>query len=213
MMRALQMTDRDRAILQSLAEARFLTIAALEWLHLPARRGHWEAAYRTRQPYIPSRSLYDRMKRMHAAKLVLRIKRSVTHASAGFGREPDVYALAPDGAAWLAEAAGITAPAIRADRLRTRSVHTLAHSVSIGTFYAAMRTKVEAMGLRVTGWQSDHALSQSNYDRLLVRVTQANGAVTQQRLPVLPDGAFSIVNQGTRYLFFVEIDRGRHVST
>ncbi|HEY0739304.1 MAG TPA: replication-relaxation family protein [Herpetosiphonaceae bacterium] len=211
-MRTLQLTDRDLAILGSLAAARYLTIEALEWLHFPDRRSKWEAAYQTKQPYIASRSLYDRMKRMHDAKLVLRIKRPMSLASGCFGREPDVYALAADGATWLADATGISASAMRADRLRERSFNTLTHGVGIGTFYAAMRTKVESMQLTLTDWQSDYALSKS-YDRLTVRVTQANGAIIQRRMPVLPDGAFFIVNQDTRYLFFVEIDRGRHVST
>lgn len=212
MIQALRITDRDLAILQSLATARYLTIEALEWLHFPHRRTAWEAAYQTQQPYKPTSLLYNRMKRMHEAKLVLRIQRPVALASSRFRREPDVYALAPDGADWLADATGITTTAIRAERLRSRSFNALAHSVGIGTFYAAMRTKVESMQLTLTDWQSDYALSK-RYDRLTVRVTQANGAVKQQRMPVLPDGAFFIVNQDTRYLFFVEIDRGRHVST
>ncbi|HEY0606144.1 MAG TPA: replication-relaxation family protein [Herpetosiphonaceae bacterium] len=212
MIRALRITDRDLAILQSLADARYLTIEALEWLHFPHRRGAWEAAYQAQQLYKPTSLLYNRMKRMHEAKLVLRIQRPVALASSRFRREPDVYALAPDGATWLADATGIAASAMRADRLRERSFNTLAHGVGIGTFYAAMRTKVESMRVQFAEWQSDYALSKS-YDRLTVRVTQANGAVKQQRMPVLPDGAFWIVHQDTRYLFFVEIDRGRHVST
>jgi hypothetical protein len=210
--RPLRITERDLAILQSLADARFLTIEALEWLHFPDRRSFWEAAYQTHQPYIPSRFLYRRMKRMHDAQLLLRIQRPVALASTRFRREPDLYALAPEGAAWLADATGTTATAIRADRLRSRSFTTLTHAAAIGTFYAAMRTKVESMRLGFAGWQSDHTLAQS-YDRLNVRVTQANGATKQQRMPVLPDGAFWIEQQDTRYLFFVEIDRGRHVST
>lgn len=214
MIRALRITDRDLAILQSLGAARYLTIEALEWVHFPDRRRHWEAAHHTQQhPYLASRSLYDRMKRMHEAKLVLRIQRPVALASRRYHREPDLFALAPDGAAWLADATGMVAPAMRADRVRARSFNTLAHAAAIGTFYAAIRTKIESMRLQFVDWQSDYALSQGNYDRLTVRVTQANGAIKPQRMPVLPDGAFWVVNQDTRYLFFVEIDRGRHVST
>jgi hypothetical protein len=212
-MKQLRLTERDIAMFQSLAEARFLTIEALEWLHFPHRCHQWEAAYHAQQPYTASRLLYDRMKRMHDAKLVLRIQRPVALASSRFRREPDLYALTPDGAAWLTDATGIAAPAIRGDRLRARSFNTLTHGAGIGTFYAAMRTKVESMRLQFTDWQSDYALSQGNYDRILVPVTHATGATTQRRMPVLPDGAFWIVNQATRYLFFVEIDRGRHVST
>ncbi len=194
MIRTLRITDRDLAILQSLAAARFLTIEALEWLHFPNRRSQWEAAYHAQQPYISSRSLYDRMKRMHEAKLVLRIKRPMALASSCFGREPDVYALAPDGAAWLADATGIAVSALRVDRLCVRSFNTLAHSVSIGTFYAAIRTKIESMRLTLAEWRADHLLSQG-YDRLVVHMTQANGLSKQQRMPVLPDGAFWIVNR------------------
>lgn len=213
MIRSLRLTDRDLAILRSLAEARYLTIEALEWVHFPHRRTAWEAAYQAQQLYKPTSLLYNRMKRMHEAKLVLRIQRPVALASSRFRREPDVYALAPDGAAWVADATGMTVRAMRAERVRTRSFTTLTHAAAIGTFYAAMRTKVESMRLQFGDWQSDYVLSQGNYDRLTVRVTQANGAIKQTRMPVLPDGAFWIVDGDTRYLFFVEIDRGRHVST
>jgi hypothetical protein len=69
------------------------------------------------------------------------------------------------------------------------------------------------MGLGFVGWQTDYRLSRGNYDRIPVHVTQTNGAIREERLPVLPDGMFWLTTKHGQFLFFVEVDRGRNVTT
>ena len=211
-MKQLRLTERDIALFQSLAAAGYLTIEALEWLHYPWRE-RWEAARRTEAYYKPSRALCSRLKRMREARLVQQIVRPVTRASTYYQRAPNVYVLGREGADVVADATGQHVRSIRIEDIQNRSFNTLAHATDIGTFYAAIRAKVQEIGLTFDGWQTDQALARGNYDRPLVRVTAADGSTKQQRLPVLPDGVFWIKNKRGRYLFFVELDRGRHAST
>lgn len=211
-MKQLRLTERDIALFQSLAEGGYLTIEALEWLHYPWRE-RWEAAQAAKIAYIPSRPLYSRLKRMRAARLVHQIVRPVAQASVYYRRAPNIYVLVREGADVVADATGQDVHSIRIEDIQNRSFTTLAHATDIGTFYAAMRAKVRELGLGFAGWQTDQALARGNYDRIQVRVKATDGSAKYQRLPVLPDGVFWITNKSGRYLFFVEVDRGRHVST
>ncbi|HEY0602081.1 MAG TPA: replication-relaxation family protein [Herpetosiphonaceae bacterium] len=208
----LRLTERDIALFQSLAEGGYLTIEALEWLHYPWRE-RWDTAQQTGQHYKPSRPLCSRLKRMREARLVQQIVRPVALASNYYRRNTDVYVLGREGADVVATATGQQVRAIRVEDIHNRSFNTLSHAADIGTFYAAMRAKVRELGLGFAGWQTDQALARGNYDRIQVRVKATDGSVKQRRLPVLPDGVFWITNKTRRYLFFVELDRGRHVST
>jgi hypothetical protein len=129
-----------------------------------------------------------------------------------YGRDTHVYLLTRRGAEQLADATGQAIEMINYSRERGRAITHLEHMVAVGRFYAAVRTKVESMRLRFSGWQSDYVLSRQ-YDRVMARVEHRDGSTHQKRLPVLPDGAFWITTSSGRYLFFLEVDRGRHVST
>lgn len=207
----IQITERDVALFHSLATARYLTAETLEWLHFPTWRERWTAAQQAGKPYYPSSLLYSRLKRLAAHGFIHRITRVAVTAIDRVQRANDVYLLAQDGARLLARRTGQSIEDIPCERPRLRSVYTLEHGELIGRFYAAVRAKVETMrSIQLDGWTGDHLLARGHYDRMAVRVPNAHGGMTTERLPVLPDAAFWIVPRTSeRVLFFVEVDRDR----
>jgi len=102
-----QLTDRDLRILQSLREGHYLTVEALEWLHVPSWRERWERWHRRtatapapRPPYTSSTSFRARLHQLEAAGLVLRLKRPLI-VGRSQRRNGDLYALRAAGAALL----------------------------------------------------------------------------------------------------------------
>jgi hypothetical protein len=208
----LVLTDRDIAIFKSLSDARCLEVESVEWLHYPTWRERWEAAQQAGKKHKPTTQAYIRLARFAEAGLVQQVQRPVARAVSRYGRDTHVYLLTRRGAEQLADATGQAIETINYSRERGRAITHLEHMVAVGRFYAAFRTKVESMRLQMVGWQSDYVLSRS-YDRIEARVEHRDGSTHRKRLPVLPDGAFAIENKQGRFLFFLEIDRGRHAST
>ena len=207
----IQITERDLAIFESLSAARFLTPQALEWLHFP----DWEARYKAWQergkdagPYEVSGRLYGRLRRFREVRppLVHRIIRPVALSTAEFRRDVDAYVLAEGGAELLVEAGRMSMEDVHWEALRERSAFTLAHSVLIGTFYAAMRVRLTRARLGLEDWRGDHILARDNYDLVTV-LRKPNKRRRDQKWPVLPDAAFFIRAGERRHLAFVEIDR------
>lgn len=211
----IQLTDRDIAIFESLSIARFLTPQAIEWLHFP----EWEKRYRAWQAkgteagvYEVTGRLYDRLRRMRELKppLVRRIVRPVALAASRFARQSDAYMLAEAGADILIESGRMVAEAVRYETVRERSFQTLEHSVLIGTFYAAVRARLARVGLAVEAWKGDHILARS-YD--VVSLRERNRHRQDGKWPIIPDAAYYVRHAQGRTLCFLEIDRGRPVST
>lgn len=216
----LRVTERDIAMFDSLATARFLTPQALEWLHFP----RWRERYATHQVqqqeaptdterYKPANRLYSRLKQLRDAGLVMQIVRPVSFAIDQFRRDADAYALTEHGARVLATTYGRDIAEVWWEARQVRSAHTLPHSVAIGVFYAAMRAKVEATpGLVLDQWCGDHLLARA-YDRITVASNRANGSVVTESLPIQPDATFVIRSERGVVRCFVEIDRGRSIQS
>ncbi|HEU4327352.1 MAG TPA: replication-relaxation family protein [Roseiflexaceae bacterium] len=208
--RGVVLQNRDLAVLTALAEARFLTPAAVEWLFYP-----WRERYKTyleqrkTQPalaWFPAANVYRRLSALAGVvpPLLARMTRLSEQARAGPGRLEAVYTLAEAGAELVAETQGREFNTLWYADGRRRSTRNLEHSVQIGVFYAALRAALEHSGLSLIGWQHDQQLagrdaahSGPSYDR--VRVPGI-----QEPIAVLPDA--TCVLDGQRV--FVEIDRG-----
>ncbi len=213
----LMLTPRDFALLRSLEAARYLTVSAIEWLHWSSWQERWQrwAAQPAdaRGAYRPSTRLYARLQQLEAQQLIYQIRRPITIATTHFRRDHDAYALSEQGARALAEYGGRVFDTIAYSEPRPRSVWTLAHQVDVGRAYAALRTKIEATaGLQFVEWQGEAALARA-YDRIDVRTTTVDGSTTTRTLPVQPDGTFRLLHAGGEERCFVEVDRGRPVST
>ncbi|GAA5531557.1 replication-relaxation family protein [Herpetosiphon gulosus] len=207
------LTPRDLAIFQTLADARFLTAAAIEWLHFPDRRPVWEADMQARmqtactEPYRIGRSVYRRLHLLVSAGYLYRLVRPIARLGHGGGREPDLYALSERGAD--AVAMEQDDPIDRASEFRQRpwSHMTTNHAAEIGDVYAALRVKIASMpGLAMEGWQHDVQLSRA-YDQVTV-TRPLNGRMERVVLPVVPDGTFVLVHPRGRMRVFLEVDRG-----
>ena len=80
--RAFRLTERDIAMLESIATARYLTAAALEWLHSPTWTTRWQAAQAagTTASYRPAPHLYRRLNHLLDYGLVYRLRRPIERA-------------------------------------------------------------------------------------------------------------------------------------
>ncbi len=199
-----QLTDRDLRILESLADACYLTVEALEWLHVPSWRTRWEVWYRQtavapsgRQSYKSSTSFRKRVRQLAAAGFVLRVKRPLT-VGRSLHRDPDLYALRAAGAALLA-AYGENAPeAIPREELCTPLASTLVHASELGQVYAALRAAITlAPGARMEAWERGQCF-----------YLEADAA-----LSVRPDASFRLITSDGERRCFVELDRGCSAAT
>ncbi len=212
------LTPRDLALLASVEEARYLTTQAIEWLHWPSWSARWQRWHTAQQDqplkvYKPSSRLYDRLLRMEHHRLLHRIRRPVTVAATQVRRDQDAFALSDRGAHVLAEHAGREFHTLAYHAPRARSTLMLAHQVTVGTVYAALRAKIEATGgLAFADWRGEAQLAKA-YDRVQVRVTHSDGSTTTKLLPIQPDGTFRLIHPTGEVRCFVEVDRGRPVTT
>jgi hypothetical protein len=197
---------RDLAIMQSLSDARFLTVETLEWLHFPqwrARYRAWrqqrEAGAAARARYYATTCAYVRLRALRLAGMLGSIGRAVDTANTVITSLDTSYFLTERGAG---ELAARTDQALNdlwwEEGGRRRSVQNLEHSVEIGRVYAALRCALARDGQQLTAWQGDHRLNApQQYDRLLI-------AGQREPVPLAPDATFLL--DGRRY--FVEVDRG-----
>jgi Replication-relaxation len=194
---ALVITARDVAILQSLADVRFLTVQHLQWLHWNER---WRVAERAaREAGVPNRrpkKTYERVARLTQRGLIVSLRRSVDRATTVYRKLPHCLSLTRAGAELLACHQGRSLDLIWYYERATRSAAGLEHNLAIGGFYAALRAELEYRGRTLDNWAGDHYLS-TDYDSVAV-------ASIGHPLPIIPDATFTL--DGQRY--FVEIDRG-----
>lgn len=204
---------RDLEMFRSLAEARFLSVEALEWLHFPFWRGRY-VQWQQRQaagcdkPYIPSAQLYSRLRRMEAAKLVWRTVRPVERAVRVFKCAPDLWALDQAGGEWLATYLGCDPDELDLPRPRLHSGDLQPHTALIGMTYAAIRATVEVSeGCVFHDWRNDVETAKA-YDRVATLIPQGHDW-RDERLSVQPDGVFVFEQGGQSTLYFLEVER-RH---
>ncbi|MEI7642688.1 MAG: replication-relaxation family protein [Chloroflexales bacterium] len=194
---AFVITARDVAILASLADVRYLTVAHLQWLHWAER---WREAARAARADEPTsrrpKKAYERAAGLTTRGLVVTIRRSVDRATTVYRRLPDCLSLTRAGAELLACHYGLALDELWYYERATRAAAMLEHSLAIGAFYAALRAELEYRGRALTGWAGDHVLC-TDYDSVAV-------AGVGHPLPIIPDATFAL--DGQRY--FVEIDRG-----
>lgn len=213
----IRLQERDLDIFVSLSTARYLSVYAIEWLHFNGWHGTggWRERYkafleqRKSDPsavYYPAPNIYHRLTALRAGPdpLVHRVVRSVERATVVYTRLPDAYTLTGSGASLLCARRGCELDDLWYEDPRRRSIKNFEHSVSIGVFYAALRSALEFGGQQLAAWRGDHALlgrdtqrGGSNYDRIVVPGLKGEQAV-------LPDATFVLAGQ--RY--FVEIDMG-----
>ncbi len=213
----IRLQERDLDVFVSLSIARYLSVYAIEWLHFNGWRGTggWRERYkaflekRKSDPsavYYPAPNIYHRLTALRAGPdpLVHRVARSVERASVVYNRLPDAYTLTGAGASLLCARRGYELDDLWYEDPRRRSIKNFEHSVSIGTFYAALRAALEFSGQQLADWCGDHLLmgrdmerGAPNYDRVVVPGLKGAQAV-------LPDATFTLAEQ--RY--FVEIDMG-----
>lgn len=195
--RRFMLTDRDVAILASLADVRYLMVRHLQWLHWPER---WRAAERAARAAGESnhrpKKAYERVAAMVERGLLITLQRNGDRISTAYRRLPTCLSLTRAGAERLACERGLLMEQLWYAERATRVAMTLEHSLAIGTFYAALRAELEHRGRELQGWLADHLLC-ADYDSVAV-------ASVPHPLPIIPDATFAL--EGVRY--FVEVDRG-----
>jgi hypothetical protein len=194
---AFVITARDMAILQSLADVRFLTVQHLQWLHWTERwrvveREAREAGVANRRP----KKAYERVAGLISRGLIVSLRRSVDRATTVYRKLPHCLGITRAGAELLACHQGRPLDEIWHYERATRAAAGLEHNLAIGGFYAALRSELQYRGRTLSCWAADHVLS-ADYDSVVV------GGIGHP-LPIIPDGTFSL--DGQRY--FVEVDRG-----
>jgi hypothetical protein len=205
-----RLSKRDVDILESISRCRYVTLSALEWMHVPSWWTRWEryAAQHGPHGFYPSSHLYARLRFFIAEGWVFRIKRASQYGAEEFNPEPDLFGILEEGAHILAGFRRQPLESFFYDRKRPRSLFTINHTADIATFYAALQARVQRReGLQLLDWQSEHLTARS-YDRLAVRRTGVNGNMETVHLAVQPDATFVLKHAGGTERFFVEIDRG-----
>ena len=155
----IRLQERDLDLFASLSIARYLSVYAIEWLHYNGWRGTggWRERYKAflekrkidpSAVYYPAPNIYHRMTALRAGPdpLVHRVARSVERASVVYNRLPDAYTLTGAGASLLCARRGYELDDLWYEDPRRRSIKNFEHSVSIGTFYAALRAALEFSG-------------------------------------------------------------------
>jgi hypothetical protein len=214
MAEGLRLTERDLDLFQSLSTARYLTAEQIEWLHFPA---WWERWQHKQQPPVPppppGSAVYTRLRKLKRAALLHCLAPTVSISVDRYHRERLIWVLSQRGADVLSQARGIPLDELSYEEPREKSFLTLLHGQAIGRCYAALVTKVRGMaGLTIEDWQGDHVLSR-DYDHVMVRISSKGGALKEERLPVLPDAAFTLVHPKGKLLCLIELDRGRSQSS
>jgi len=188
---------RDLAILQSLADVRYLTAQQLAWMQWPTWWRAMEQAVRDRgAPRREPRLVRRRLQVLAQQGLIIGVTRTIDRAVTSFHRIPNGHALTQAGAALLAAHHPEALPVHWLHERAKRAASTLEHSLAIGAFYAALRAESSYRAVAFTAWAADHVLCR-DYDSVTV-------AQVHHPLPVLADASF--VLDGTRC--FLEIDRG-----
>lgn len=196
-MRPFALTERDVAILASLADVRHLTVQHLQWLHWHERwRAHEQAAREAGTTNHKPLRAYERAAGLSERGLLIAFTRSADRATTLYRRLPNSFSLTRAGAELLACHRGLLLEQLWYYERAAKAAATLEHSVAIGAFYAALRAELAFRGLQFSGWATDTVLC-TDYDSVVL-------PSVIHPLPIIPDATF--VFNGERYM--LEIDRG-----
>lgn len=216
--RPIQIQERDLALLESLSSGRYLTAAALEWLHYPSWRTRYKRFLDQQQAdptliYRPTNEVYRRLVSMRAGAtpLVYRLTRTSERARLIYTRLADAYTLAEAGAELICMRRGYELDTLWYEDPRVRSIKNFEHSVAIGTYYAALRASAEFSHQQILDWRGDHLLARRDqeqsgpsYDRVRLSWVGKDGKLKAEDVAILPDATFTL-NDGR---YFVEVDQG-----
>lgn len=195
--RPFALTERDVAILASLAEVRHLTIQHIQWLHWHERwRAHELSLRETGTANHRPKKAYERVAALSERGLLITFTRSADRARTFFRRLPNSFSLTRAGAELLACHRGLLIEQLWYYERAAKAAATLEHSVAIGAFYAALRAELAYRGLSFSDWATDTILS-TDYDSVVL-------PSIIHPLPIIPDATF--VLDGERYM--LEVDRG-----
>jgi len=177
-----EVTDRDLAMFGSLADAQYLTVPAIEWLHYTG----WRTRTGEDGGRVPAASwLYDRLRRLTRAGYLQRLQRP--------GRAEIAYGLTARGAERLHVTTGRPEATIRYVAMPPESDEALQQRLDVGRVYAAVRSRLEETtptGLQ--GWQ------------LAPRLREESDTST-------PDAVFSLEHPKGAIQYYLEVDRARRI--
>ncbi len=120
----------------------------------------------------------------------------------GEGRSPTLYVLDRRGAELLRVERGYDDLSGYTTR-RTLKTDFIEHTLAINDVMVAVTAACRQQAFTLEQWQTESQLK-ADYDR----VTIADGRGKPQHVAVVPDSYFTIIANGRRYPFFLELDRG-----
>jgi hypothetical protein len=177
----LKLNQRDIDILWklSLKGYRFLTCQHLAMLYFPDET-----------------SCQKRMRQFHEAGLV---DKCFTPVVREWEKRKVVYTLAIKGARELARASGRSSRGLAGSR--KFSAFFLEHELKISEFMCSLEAVLEKKNSHLLFWKSQKELRS-------LHLKVANPVVRGGKIPVIPDGLFSVSDEGRPEHFFLEADRG-----
>jgi hypothetical protein len=205
--RRIHLRRRDLALLRSLAEARYLSVQAIEWLHWPSWWQRWERCQQLRAAgahacYRASDGVYDRLKKLREAELITLVNQRVVLATEFGTRSPIIYTIAQGGLRLLARCDALPLPVATASLSKQPDHITQLRQIEVGRIYAALRAIAEARGGKLTEWRAAHSLP------LHPTVDVVVGGQSQ-RITIAPDATGQIQRLGGHlHRYFIEVVRG-----
>jgi hypothetical protein len=190
----MQLTARDRDILQLLGLCRFLTRPQVQDYLYPVEDGSKE---HSRKNIVTHRLmlLYQNgyLERLHPAVV------------AGSGSSPIVYCLDRRGGRLVAAERGIELSEVLCrKRQRERAFLFLQHTLAVNDFRIATMLASRQRGDRIVRWLDERALCQHAAMDGLRQIASSIG----KGGGILPDAYFTLQLDGKKACFFLELDRG-----
>ena len=181
----MQLTDRDRQVIEIVHTYRFLRQDQIQALVF---RSKWSAQYR--------------LVRLYQHRYLNRLFTAVF-----FGRGRTIYCLDKRGAELLAEEPTISKADLRWNRKNHQvTSQFMEHSLAVNDVRIALELSCRELACQITEWIDEHDLKKAHTrDQELVHVEGARGI--KQRVAVVPDGYFVLQAGNRRAHVFLEVDR------
>lgn len=214
----IQLHRRDFAILRSLAEARYLSIQAIEWLHWPGWWARWQRVQESQAAgeqgphtrYRVGGAVYARLHQFVQAQLIAEVNRQISWDAEFQARPPLLYTLTDHGLRVLAGCDALPLPVATARLIRQPDTIQQHRQIEVGKIYAALRAKVELRGGRLMEWRAAHTLQ----PHAAIDVPDVQGRGTTQQIRIKPAATCQIQRlrrEPRRY--FIEQARGIDLDT
>jgi hypothetical protein len=207
----LQLNQRDFAILRSLAEARYLSTQAIEWLHWPGWWARWQAYHHRRaagqrRSYRAAPATYHRLHKLIQAQLVEPVDRAFMLATEQRARDPTIYTLSTRGLHVLAAYDEHPLPMVAARDHPADDPCALLRQIEVGRIYAALRACAEAQGRQITHWRAAHTLT--THEAVDLSLASEGGRGQTKRVAIEPDATCRLIHRAAAQRVFVELVRG-----